>query len=297
MGIGGAAVQPTTLAVITNVFPPRERGRAIGVWAGTAGIAVAGRPAGRRRACWSTSGGASVFLIGVPVALLGLRRRRCSSCPSRKDPTPGRLDLARRAAVDRGAGRAGLRDHPRRLRRTAGRRPACSSRCSAGWSLLVAVRLARSGASTHPALDVTLFRNPAFSAAAARAGAELLRAAWARRSTSSSTCRACAATRRCRAVPRSSRSRSAWRVMAPRSSGWPRGSAPRCWSVPPGSCWSRPVASLRIQLLGLASPAVAAGRAGPAPCRGSGMGSGHGAGDRVDHVRGAAREGRCGRGR
>ena len=40
MGIGGAAVQPTTLAVITNVFPPQERGRAIGVWAGTAGIAV-----------------------------------------------------------------------------------------------------------------------------------------------------------------------------------------------------------------------------------------------------------------
>src|SRR3954469_22997207 len=44
MGIGGAAVQPTTLAVITNVFPARERGRAIGIWAGTAGIAVAGGP-------------------------------------------------------------------------------------------------------------------------------------------------------------------------------------------------------------------------------------------------------------
>ena len=44
MGVGGAAVQPTTLAVITNVFPPRERGRAIGIWAGTAGIAVAGGP-------------------------------------------------------------------------------------------------------------------------------------------------------------------------------------------------------------------------------------------------------------
>src|SRR3954468_16802411 len=68
MGIGGAAVQPTTIAVITNVFPPRERGRAIGVWAGTAGIGVAGGP---------LAGGAvlehfwwgSVFLVGVPVAL------------------------------------------------------------------------------------------------------------------------------------------------------------------------------------------------------------------------------------
>ena len=44
MGIGGAAVQPTTLAVITNVFPPGERGRAIGIWAATAGLAVAGGP-------------------------------------------------------------------------------------------------------------------------------------------------------------------------------------------------------------------------------------------------------------
>src|SRR5204862_6162561 len=71
MGIGGAAVQPTTLAVITNVFPPRERGRAIGIWAGTAGIAVAGGP---------LAGGAvlphywwgSVFLVGIPVVLLGV---------------------------------------------------------------------------------------------------------------------------------------------------------------------------------------------------------------------------------
>ena len=36
MGIGGAAVQPTTLAVITHVFQPGEGGRGIGVRAGTA---------------------------------------------------------------------------------------------------------------------------------------------------------------------------------------------------------------------------------------------------------------------
>src|SRR6266568_7938747 len=38
MGIGGAFIMPATLSIITNVFPPRERGRAIGVWAGTAGL-------------------------------------------------------------------------------------------------------------------------------------------------------------------------------------------------------------------------------------------------------------------
>src|SRR3954469_19194766 len=41
MGIGGAAVIPVTLAIITVVFPPRERGRAIGAWAGAVGGAVA----------------------------------------------------------------------------------------------------------------------------------------------------------------------------------------------------------------------------------------------------------------
>src|SRR5207253_4757662 len=37
MGIGGAFIMPATLSIITNVFPARERGRAIGVWAATAG--------------------------------------------------------------------------------------------------------------------------------------------------------------------------------------------------------------------------------------------------------------------
>src|SRR5947199_1458093 len=31
MGIGGAFIMPATLSIITNVFPPHERGKAIGV--------------------------------------------------------------------------------------------------------------------------------------------------------------------------------------------------------------------------------------------------------------------------
>src|SRR5690242_1609300 len=34
IGVGAAMVMPTTLSIITNVFPEEERGRAIGVWAG-----------------------------------------------------------------------------------------------------------------------------------------------------------------------------------------------------------------------------------------------------------------------
>jgi MFS family permease len=37
IGVGAALVMPTTLSIITNVFPPEERGRAVGIWAGVAG--------------------------------------------------------------------------------------------------------------------------------------------------------------------------------------------------------------------------------------------------------------------
>src|SRR3974377_739382 len=42
MGIGGAMMMPSTLAIITDVFRhPAERQRAIGVWAGTPGLGLA----------------------------------------------------------------------------------------------------------------------------------------------------------------------------------------------------------------------------------------------------------------
>jgi DHA2 family integral membrane protein (MFS transporter) len=56
MGIGAAAVQPQTLSIIQNVFEPEERGKAIGIWAGAAGMAVAIGPWPAAR-CSSTSGG------------------------------------------------------------------------------------------------------------------------------------------------------------------------------------------------------------------------------------------------
>jgi EmrB/QacA subfamily drug resistance transporter len=37
MGLGAAAIMPSTLSIITNVFPPEERDRAVSVWAGVAG--------------------------------------------------------------------------------------------------------------------------------------------------------------------------------------------------------------------------------------------------------------------
>ena len=57
MGIGGAFIMPATLSIITNVFPPAERGKAIGVWAGTAG-SPACSVRSRAGSCSSTSTGA-----------------------------------------------------------------------------------------------------------------------------------------------------------------------------------------------------------------------------------------------
>src|SRR3954453_15445573 len=67
-GIGGAFMMPGTLSIISNTFPPAERGRAIGTWAGVSALALALGPA---------VGGAlteyvswrSIFFLNLPVAV------------------------------------------------------------------------------------------------------------------------------------------------------------------------------------------------------------------------------------
>src|SRR5256885_15868153 len=70
MGLGGAAVMPQTLSIISNVFEPEERGRAIGIWAAAVGMGIAIGP---------ITGGllldhfwwGSVLLINVPIVVAG----------------------------------------------------------------------------------------------------------------------------------------------------------------------------------------------------------------------------------
>src|SRR5215467_12583580 len=40
-GVGAAMMNPSTLSIITVTFPPRERGTAIGIWAGVSALALA----------------------------------------------------------------------------------------------------------------------------------------------------------------------------------------------------------------------------------------------------------------
>lgn len=71
MGAGAAIIISTTLAIITNVFPDKERARAIGVWVGLSSIGLALGPiiggALVQHFNWN-----SIFLINIPIAAAAL---------------------------------------------------------------------------------------------------------------------------------------------------------------------------------------------------------------------------------
>ena len=72
MGIGGALIMPATLSLLTTIFTePRERAKAIGIWAGVSGIGVA---VGPMLGGWLLEHfhWGSVFLINVPVVAIAL---------------------------------------------------------------------------------------------------------------------------------------------------------------------------------------------------------------------------------
>ena len=41
MGVGAAGIMPTTLSILTNIFPASERPKAIAIWSAVAGLGVA----------------------------------------------------------------------------------------------------------------------------------------------------------------------------------------------------------------------------------------------------------------
>jgi len=91
MGIGASAIMPATLSVLTNVFhDPRERAKAIGVWAGVSAIGIAVGPIVGgvllQHFWWG-----SVFLVNVPVVCIALVAGYLL-VPDSKDPNAGKLD-------------------------------------------------------------------------------------------------------------------------------------------------------------------------------------------------------------
>jgi EmrB/QacA subfamily drug resistance transporter len=92
MGIGGALIMPSTLSILTNVFrDPKERAKAIAVWAGFSGLGIALGPVtgGLLLTHFSWS---SVFWVNLPIGLTALILGYFF-VPESKDPRPQALDL------------------------------------------------------------------------------------------------------------------------------------------------------------------------------------------------------------
>jgi EmrB/QacA subfamily drug resistance transporter len=163
MGVGAALVFPATLAILTNVFTdPGERAKAIGMWAGVSGLAVALGP---------VTGGwllqhfwwGSVFFVNLPIVIAALVAGQLL-LPTSRDPGAGRFDplgfvlsvVAVSALVYTVI--------------EAPQRGWTSTATIAGFALaaaLITAFVAWERRRESPMLDVRVFTNPRFSAASA----------------------------------------------------------------------------------------------------------------------------------
>ncbi len=161
MALGAAFVMPATLAVLMNVFERHEQPKAIGIWAGGVGLAIAIGP---------ITGGllldhfwwGSVFLVNVPIVIIALALM-VWLVPDSRDPRPGRLDpigvvlsviglVLLVYSIIKGGELADFTDAK------------VLATIAAGVVVLAAFVLFEKR-SDHPSLDVSYFRNKVFSAA------------------------------------------------------------------------------------------------------------------------------------
>ena len=160
MGVGGALILPTTLSILTNVFPPDERGRAIGIWSGVFGLGIAIGP---------VTGGwllghfwwGSIFLINIPVVIFALIVGRLI-VPNTKDPEGPKLD-----PVGAGLSIVGLVALVYGIIEAPDKGWA-STEILAAFAIATVVLTAFvvwELRSDHPMLNLGFFRNPRFTAA------------------------------------------------------------------------------------------------------------------------------------
>jgi EmrB/QacA subfamily drug resistance transporter len=91
-GVGAALMNPATLSIITATFPPRQRGTAIGIWAGVSALALAIGPLVggllTQDIHWSW-----IFFINIPVGVAGVIAARLFIDETKDTSHEQRLDL------------------------------------------------------------------------------------------------------------------------------------------------------------------------------------------------------------
>jgi EmrB/QacA subfamily drug resistance transporter len=163
LGVGAALTLPATLSLIVSVFPPAERPKAVGTWAGAVGLGIAIGPitggALLSRFWWG-----SVFLINLPILALTVAGA-VLLIPESRDRRPGRVDVTGTLlaigglvlliyGVIKGGGGSGWTS-------TAVVGPLFSG------LMLLAAFVAHERRTEHPAIDLRYFRNRSFSGAVA----------------------------------------------------------------------------------------------------------------------------------
>jgi len=161
MGVGGAAIMPSTLSILTNVFTRAEdRARAIGVWSGTTGLGVAIGPVVGGWLLAHFWWGA-VFLVNVPIALAGLLATAWlvpnSKDPDAKSPDPVGAGLS---IVGMGLLLWGIIEAPNRTWTS----PLILGSLAGAVAVLACFVLWEKR-STHPMLELKFFESRRFSVA------------------------------------------------------------------------------------------------------------------------------------
>jgi EmrB/QacA subfamily drug resistance transporter len=161
MGIGGAVMMPSTLSLITSIFTdPAQRQRAIGLWAGTSGLGIALGPivggALLARFWWG-----SVFLINVPIALAGFALA-IPLVPESRSQASRRPDYAGAVLSIAGLGLLlwSLIEAP-----TSGWTSPRVLAAGTGGLVVLALFAAWESRTTHPMLNLALFRERALTGA------------------------------------------------------------------------------------------------------------------------------------
>jgi EmrB/QacA subfamily drug resistance transporter len=162
MGVGAAAIMPTTLSILTNIFPDDERPKAIAIWSAVAGLGVAIGP---------ISGGwmiehmsyTGIFLFNLPAVALCLIGALVL-VPDSRDPESPRLDWPGVGLSIAGLTAVvwGLIEAPER-----GWSDPVILAAFAGGAAILAAFIAWERRARQPMLQIGVFRNLRFSGASA----------------------------------------------------------------------------------------------------------------------------------